>query len=161
MNTAYRVWDGEQMHYWDDKGISLEIKGIEWVLWRDDGDGGRVKIAESHEEDTALMWGAGVKDKNRKEIYVADIAGGERYNYRWFNVLIKFGEYEQDASGGEYSGSECIGFYAEAIDPEERDEFGCRVIQEYERQESLLEFTGVEVIGNAYQNPEMLGGAAE
>ncbi|WBY47573.1 YopX family protein [Bacillus velezensis] len=26
MNTAYRVWDGEQMHYWDDEGLSLTIK---------------------------------------------------------------------------------------------------------------------------------------
>lgn len=27
MNTAYRVWDSEQMHHWDDEGLSLELKG--------------------------------------------------------------------------------------------------------------------------------------
>ncbi|MDR4227802.1 hypothetical protein FO507_10525 [Bacillus mojavensis] len=33
MNTAFRVWDGEHMHYRDDKGRSLTIDG-EWVLRR-------------------------------------------------------------------------------------------------------------------------------
>ncbi|AIX06334.1 YopX family protein [Bacillus subtilis] len=73
MNTAYRVWDGEQMHYWDDPGLSLEIKGDIWILWREEGRGCRVSIAESHEEGTALMWGIGLKDKNEKMIYEKDI----------------------------------------------------------------------------------------
>lgn len=30
MNTAYRVWDGEKMHYWDDDELSLIISGGEW-----------------------------------------------------------------------------------------------------------------------------------
>ncbi|MGK4249768.1 hypothetical protein AB0X76_21735, partial [Bacillus licheniformis] len=30
----YRVWDGEQMHYWDDEGISLTIENDgSWFLW--------------------------------------------------------------------------------------------------------------------------------
>lgn len=33
MNTEFRVWDGEQMHYRDDKGRSLTIDG-DWVLRR-------------------------------------------------------------------------------------------------------------------------------
>ncbi|MCY8947997.1 YopX family protein [Bacillus atrophaeus] len=155
MNKAYRVWDGEQMHYWDDEGLSLEIKGNEWILWR---DGCRVIVAASYEEETALMWGTGEKDKNSKEIYADDVAEGERYNYRRFNVLIKFGVYEQDASGGEYSGAECIGFYGEAINPKETDEIGCHVVSDYERQVSLLEFTEIKVLGDVYQNPELLEG---
>ena len=54
MNTAYRVWDGEQMHYWDDEGLSLELKGGKWILWR---DGCRVIVASSDDWDAALMWG--------------------------------------------------------------------------------------------------------
>ncbi|WPC79749.1 YopX family protein [Bacillus halotolerans] len=73
MNTAYRVWDGEQMHHWDDEGLSLEIKGNEWVLWRNDRYGFQNCITGSHEEGSVLMWGTGLKDKNEKMIYEYDI----------------------------------------------------------------------------------------
>ncbi|MEC1621108.1 YopX family protein [Bacillus mojavensis] len=73
MITTYRVWDGEQMHYWDDIGLSLEINRNEWILWREEGKGCRVSIAESTEEDNVLMWGTGLKDKNGKGIYDKDI----------------------------------------------------------------------------------------
>ncbi|PLR91510.1 YopX family protein [Bacillus halotolerans] len=70
MNTAYRVWDGEQMHYWDDEGLSLELKGDKWILWR---DGCRDIVASSDDGKSVLMWGAGLKDKNNKAIYEKDI----------------------------------------------------------------------------------------
>ncbi|QAW40599.1 hypothetical protein ETL58_03540 [Bacillus subtilis] len=69
MNTAYRVWDGEQMHYWDDEGISLGIIGTQWVLWRNDRYGFPNIITGSHEEGSVLMWGTGVKDETGKMIY--------------------------------------------------------------------------------------------
>ncbi|MED3672060.1 MULTISPECIES: YopX family protein [Bacillus] len=59
MNTAYRVWDGEQMHYWDEEGLSLEIKGDKWILWR---DGCRVIVAESYDGKSVLMWGTGIRE---------------------------------------------------------------------------------------------------
>ncbi|MFE5348712.1 hypothetical protein ACFQ8G_29845, partial [Bacillus cereus] len=34
MNTAFRVWDGEQMHYWDDEGMDLIITAVGWRLYR-------------------------------------------------------------------------------------------------------------------------------
>ncbi|AEB23472.1 YopX family protein [Bacillus amyloliquefaciens] len=70
MNTAYRVWDGENMHYWDDEGLSLELKGDNWILWR---DGCRVIVAESYDRNSVLMWGIGLKDRNEKMIYEYDI----------------------------------------------------------------------------------------
>lgn len=73
MNTAYRVWDGEQMHYWDEAGLSLEIIGTQWILWRNGINFIKDCITGSHEEGAALMWGAGVKDKTGKEIYEKDI----------------------------------------------------------------------------------------
>ncbi|CAI6305343.1 YopX domain-containing protein [Bacillus subtilis] len=73
MNTAYRVWDGEQMHYWNDEGLSLEIKMDEWILWREEGRGCRVSIAESGDGESVLMWHIGLLDKNNKAIYEYDI----------------------------------------------------------------------------------------
>ncbi|EWH20242.1 YopX family protein [Bacillus haynesii] len=65
----YRVWDGEQMHYWDDEGISLTIEGSNWFLHHE-----RIGyIASSEEVGAALMWGTGVKDKNSRPIYEQDI----------------------------------------------------------------------------------------
>ncbi|MDX6157103.1 YopX family protein [Bacillus subtilis] len=71
MNTAYRVWDGEQMHYWDDEHLSLTIKNDgSWLLWHDSGGG---CVVSSDDKDAALMWGIGLKDKNGKDIYEYDI----------------------------------------------------------------------------------------
>ncbi|MCY9057935.1 YopX family protein [Bacillus inaquosorum] len=69
MNTAYRVWDGERMYYWDDLGLSLELKGDKWILWHSWSDGSRAIVVESDDKDAALMWGTGVKDETGKMIY--------------------------------------------------------------------------------------------
>ncbi|WP_440164701.1 YopX family protein [Bacillus velezensis] len=58
------------MHYWNDKGLSLELKGDNWILWR---DGCRVIVAESGDGESVLMWGIGLKDRNEKMIYEYDI----------------------------------------------------------------------------------------
>ncbi|MCY8837642.1 YopX family protein [Bacillus atrophaeus] len=127
--TAYRVWDGEQMHYWDDEGLSLEIKGTEWILWR---DGCRVIVAASYEEETALMWGTGLKDNNNREIYEGDIVCSEEYD-RNFAV-----EYARDWSCFAYNRAASITDRILSLD-----------------QAGLYS----EVIGDVYQNPELLEGA--
>ncbi|QMV48846.1 YopX [Bacillus phage vB_BsuS-Goe11] len=73
MNTEYRVWDGEQMHYWDDEGLSLTIKSNgDWTLKRLYTDV-LVPVVDSTNRNAALMWGTGLKDKNGKDIYEYDI----------------------------------------------------------------------------------------
>lgn len=63
----YRVWDGEQMHYWDDEGISLTIESDgSWFLWHAFGGG---CVVSSDDKDAVLMWGTGVKDNEEKMIY--------------------------------------------------------------------------------------------
>lgn len=70
MNTAYRVWDGEQMHYWDDGELSLIISGGEWGLYRNIvGALYPIRIASSTQKNTSLMWGTGQTDENGKMIY--------------------------------------------------------------------------------------------
>ncbi|QHQ82000.1 YopX family protein [Bacillus subtilis] len=90
MNTAYRVWDGEQMHYWNDEGLSLEIKMDEWILWREEGRGCRVSIAESGDGESVLMWHIGLLDKNNKAIYEKDI---DMLDREPMIVVMKNGQY--------------------------------------------------------------------
>ncbi|MEC3772215.1 YopX family protein [Bacillus velezensis] len=131
MNTAYRVWDGEKMHYWDDEGLSLELKGDNWILWR---DGCRVIVAESYDRNSVLMWGTGLKDKNEKMIYERDFFEFER----GIKGVVKWIEGQAIFNVPEYydSYSDCpwlaFGEYAHC--------FG-------------------EVKGNTLENPELLEGA--
>ncbi|WP_369547017.1 YopX family protein [Bacillus velezensis] len=74
MNAAYRVWDGEKMHYWDDGELSLIISGREWRVYRNIvGALCPIRIASSTQKNTSLMWGTGLKDKKGKDIYQKDI----------------------------------------------------------------------------------------
>ena len=103
----------------------------------------------------------GYKDIHKNEIYEGDIIKYPTYNGSEFILIgeVKFGEYKQDGSGGEYSQSICCGFYVEIkkciypdwCDPEDYDDF----IQDYEKQNSIAEIINdggnVEVIGNIYE----------
>ncbi|MEC1037614.1 YopX family protein [Bacillus licheniformis] len=152
----YRVWDGEQMHYWDDEGLRLTIENDgSWSL-RVVGAYGCV--VSSDDEEASLMWGTGEKAKDGREIYDRDALNVSK-GYRSFKAIVKFGYYQQDGSGGEYSPEECIGFYAEVINPDEKDEYGCYLISDYEKQMSLFELEEIEVIGDVYQNPDLLESA--
>lgn len=101
----------------------------------------------------------GFKDLSDKEIYEGDIVDYHRYLYRRKYGVVKFGEYEQDGSGGEYNATKCLGFYVETIkvfpsllelefneEPYEAEE---------EKTVSILEFE-YEVIGNIFENPNLL-----
>ncbi|RJS57542.1 hypothetical protein CJ481_17625 [Bacillus subtilis] len=138
MNTPYRVWDGEQMHYWDEPGMSLEIIGTHWFLRHMDSKGHKNLIAGSHEEGTALMWGTGLKDKKGKDIYQKDIT--EESYIRPMSKENIIDRYVIERKNGfdrmeHISGKE--GFY----------------------RHLWLRCDEVEVIGDTYQNPELLEGA--
>ncbi|MGG1495221.1 YopX family protein [Bacillus licheniformis] len=80
----YRVWDGEQMHYWDDEGISLTIENDgSWFLWHAFGGG---CVVSSDDKDAVLMWGTGVKDDEEKMIYTEDVV-----EYETRNLVQAFG----------------------------------------------------------------------
>ncbi|EWH19830.1 YopX family protein [Bacillus haynesii] len=154
----YRVWDGEQMYYWDDEGLRLTIENDgSWSL-RVVGAYGCV--VSSDDEEAALMWGTGEKAESGREIYDRDALNVSN-GFRSFKAIVKFGHYEQDGSGGEYSPTECIGFYAEAIHPDQKDEDGFDLIYDYDKKTSLFEFDSIEIIGDVYRNPDLLEAAEE
>lgn len=91
-----------------------------------------------------------------KEIYVGDIVKYPRYEGSDFIIIgeVKFGEYKQDGSSGEYQPVLCCGYYVEFknmiypawIDKEDYKDYD---IEDYNRKQSLAEIvykTSVEVI---------------
>ncbi|MEC2238018.1 YopX family protein [Bacillus velezensis] len=135
MNTAYRVWDGENMHYWDDEGLSLELKGDNWILWR---DGCRVIVAESYDRNSVLMWGTGLKDKNDGDVYQKDIT-----EESYVNPLLKenvIDRYVIERRKG-------IDRMNHVSKKSQLDRFLWYRLDE------------IEVVGNVFENPELLEGA--
>ncbi|MDQ4711966.1 MULTISPECIES: YopX family protein [Bacillus] len=131
MNTAYRVWDGEQMHYWDDEHLSLTIKNDgSWLLWHDSGGG---CVVSSDDKDAALMWGTGFKVKNGRQIYDRDMLIGRGMTHP---LLVEWSDY----------------YGAFRVDEDTKYLFHMLINYGLARYE-------LEVIGDVYQNPELLEGA--
>ena len=98
-------------------------------------------------------------DKNGEKIFEGDIV--QYINSDDFDCqsIVKFGEYKQDGSGGEYGARKCLGFYVDV------DNFTCPdwceddpdCFPRHMWQQNILEVVdGCEIIGNIYDNPELL-----
>lgn len=103
-------------------------------------------------------------DKNGVKIFEGDIVEYNTFDAFDCQCVVKFGEYKQDGSGGEYCAEKCIGFYVEV------DNFTCPdwcenepdYFPQYLIQQSLLEIASIcEVIGNIHDNPELLEGGTD
>ncbi|QIW80030.1 YopX family protein [Bacillus tequilensis] len=67
MNTAYRVWDGKQMHYSFDDELTMIIEPSgAWEVKRNGIKG--ETVAHSHDGKSVLMWGT-----DQKGIYDGDV----------------------------------------------------------------------------------------
>ena len=114
------------------------------------------------EKDTVGQY-SGIKDQYGSMIFDGDIIKYEHdYEGIIYICVVKYGKYEQDGSGGEYSPSDCLGWYVEAkrmIMPDWMDEDDAEYYPpEYEFQRGLLEVRkSCEVIGNIFNDKELIG----
>lgn len=90
----------------------------------------------------------GLKDINGREIYEKDIVFCQS-GFHKYKTVVRIGEYSQDGSGNEYESITCCGVYGE----ESRDSHG-----RYVPASSINNNESVEVIGNIFENPELLEG---
>ena len=101
----------------------------------------------------------GLTDKNGVKIFEGDIVRYNTYDDFDCQSVVKFGEYNQDGSAGEYSASKCIGFYVDVDNFTCPDwcEYGSNCFSNYLKQQNILEVARYcEVIGNIHDNPELL-----
>ena len=101
----------------------------------------------------------GLTDKNGKRIFEGDIVRYNTYDDFDCQSVVKFGEYNQDGSAGEYSASKCIGFYVDVDNFTCPDwcEYGSNCFSNYLKQQNILEVARYcEVIGNIHDDPELM-----
>ena len=101
----------------------------------------------------------GLSDKNGTKIFEGDIVQYNIYDDFDCQSVVKFGEYNQDGSAGEYSARKCIGFYVNV------DNFTCPdwcedapdYFPKHFIQQNVLEIArDCQVIGNIHDNPDIL-----
>ena len=145
-NTKYN--DGEWYY-----GVPVRDFEGDWRICTDNSK--RTVIPETIGQYT------GLKDKNGTKIFEGDIVQYLTYDDFDCQSVVKFGEYKQDGSCGEYGARICLGFYVEV------DIFTCpdwcenepECFSDYQKQQNVLEIANeCEVIGNIHDNPELLGG---
>ena len=101
----------------------------------------------------------GLTDKNGVRIFEGDIVRYNTYDDFDCQSVVKFGEYNQDGSAGEYSASKCIGFYVDVDNFTCPDwcEYGSNCFSNYLKQQNILEVAQYcEIIGNINDSPELL-----
>ena len=139
----FRVWDRKKMIY---------INGMKYILLYDDGsgsieeDGERLLIIH---DDNPIMQFTGLFDKNGKEIYEGDII----YNDNHFGCVCGSGEFTDQYPSKRIIiwDNEYCQFKFEFVDINMKGA-GCSGFMLCKKNTE----TEFEIIGNIYENPELL-----
>lgn len=123
------------------------------------------KVLISHEVDPNTLCQYSEQDIEKNKIWENDILEYDGDGCARCIGVVKYGNYIQDGSGGEYSGRECIGFYVEMIKiiPYEWENESVEEILEYfphyYKKYSLAEILkqkDVKKVGNIFDNQNLL-----
>ncbi|MCY8636539.1 YopX family protein [Bacillus sp. S17B2] len=140
------------MHYWDDKGVNLVFQDNgRWSLWQGYGDR---CVASSSDGKSVLMWGTGLKDKNGKMIYKKDIPRVWEEDEHVPNYDSGGGIIDFDIIEG-FSQLGVVDFKGAWFTYETKKHQKGREVNIF----APLDFTrNLEVVGDIFQNPELLEG---
>ncbi len=122
-----RAWDGNQRRFIYKCNWNNKLQMAYWY---------EGAMAVSVDADK-VTWYTGLRDKNGKEIWEGDIL--KLYIYDTVYAIVKFGEY----CGMDFYDLPNYGFYTKSVS----DDMDMR---------PLVESKDKEVIGNIYENPELI-----
>lgn len=127
----FRAWDNirHKMHFNVEEGVDLGVSVNFACILR----------TSSEMIDFDVMQFTGLKDKNGKDIYEWDIVQKWHYNKKKWIAIVEHIDYIDSKIDG-YKGKNVSGFYLVNDDWDYPNE----------------EFVDIEVIGNIYENPELL-----
>ena len=139
----FRVWDKEDKNMsipFDIFDFSQDESGFKWF--------GNTNVDDK--ENIVILQFTGLKDKNGKEIFEGDIINHHGFISKF---IVTFGSYKRKNFSNHDRQVKHHGWYGEPI-----SEFDDKTRIEWNDSiESLVNFrNGVEVIGNIYENPELL-----
>lgn len=134
--------DRFKFRMWDEKYNSMYYPGIDWIIEQDCKTPGALTLNRCAGLMHTLMQCTGKKDKNSKLIYEGDIVRLTGKNKVTFEYLVKYRlseyRYVLEYANGKFKGCKARDFS-----------------KEYAQVKNLYE-GGYEVIGNIYENPELL-----
>ncbi|WP_339124336.1 YopX family protein [Fusobacterium nucleatum] len=124
----FRAWHKEKKEIVNVEEIDFMNKVINYIY--NDYENNRQEIRGAYFENIELMQYTGLKDKNNKEIYEGDILF-ESFGEKYYKVVFENGSFRAEFEG----------------DFEEHSFDLIDVVAQ-----------GCEIVGNIYENPELLGG---
>lgn len=103
----------------------------------------------------------GLKDNNGTRIFKGDIISFCYNIYEFINckATVKYGEYMQDGSSGEYGAAKCLGWFIQIVSCTAEDWAKDLDIElpDYLLQNSLIDVVkSCKIIGNIYDNSDLL-----